>query len=777
MKRFVSRSLQGKLLLALLPAALIITILASVTFGFFKYQDLHDELSQKSVELADQYATALSATLWNYDLESLQKILDVLTKGEDIYRIAIYSVENKLLVDANSPMAAVTRPWITSERAIEFQTISQYHTLGVIKVTLHDDRLLDIITSEIIRESLTSVALIITIILSIVFAYRAYIYRPLRRLSSAFIHTKNLKELPKVEWQSDDELGVLVGGYENMRMLLQSEGRALHESEKRFRTLQEASSSGILIHDGERIIDVNKSLLDITGFTSASLIGGAVLDLVDDKWHTRFSELSNDPSASFTDMEGKRSNGESYPIELIFKRIPYGGREVIISELRDLTDRRETEERIHFLAYYDSLTELPNRQHLIDRLDNELIRLSRDKQQIAVHFLDLNKFKSINDSFGHPTGDRLLVAVAKRLKSLIRVTDICARMGGDEFVIVQTDVERDVDAAVLATKIIRELEKPFEMDGNMLYTGVTIGIMLCKGEGYSAQGVLQKADIALYHAKDKRRGYALHSEEMSQSVYHQVQIGNDLKAALQSEDQLYLVYQPQIDLKSGQIIGVEALIRWMHPKRGLVLPGEFIHIAEDQGLIRELGFFVLRSACDQQMRWKKDHGLSLSIAVNVSADQLSQKDFLTTLQDIVDGREADPRLLELEITESVLIEDPEGILKILDTITMLGIRVSIDDFGTGFSSLEYLKLLPIDKVKIAQEFVRDFLVNSNDKAIVSAILSLSASFGITSLAEGVESAEQMEQLFQIGCQQAQGYYFSRPVSPDEIVSLISGRNH
>src|SRR3984893_4223355 len=423
-------------------------------------------------------------------------------------------------------------------------------------------------------------------------------------------------------------------------------------------------------------------------------------------------------------------------------------------------------------AQHDFLTDLPNRLLLSDRLTHAIATARRYHRQLAVLFLDLDSFKRINDSLGHAIGDKLLKAVGARLLAVVRKSDTVSRQGGDEFVIVLSSIERSEDAALSATKLIAAIIRPYSIDQHNLHVSGSIGISIYPTDGVEAEALIQNADNAMYHAKDNgSNNYLFFNEEMNvQAVEHQ-SLETSLRRALERHE-FELHFQPKIVLKSGEITGVEALIRWRHPERGLIPPGEFIPIAESCGLIVQIGRWVLLEACMQARAWR-DLGLrAVPVAVNVSAVEFLAKDFLSGVRTVLIATGVEPRNLELELTESVLIIDAESTIDTLHALKAIGVQLAVDDFGTGYSSFSYLRRFPLDALKIDRSFVHDITSNPDDAKIVSAMIGIGKSLRQRVIAEGVETLEQLDFLQSQGCGEGQGYYFSRPVVAEEFTELL-----
>jgi len=440
--------------------------------------------------------------------------------------------------------------------------------------------------------------------------------------------------------------------------------------------------------------------------------------------------------------------------------------------VHDITPYREAEARIDFLANHDELTKLPNRALIRDRISQSLVQARRNGAQFAVMFLDLDRFKVINDAYGHPTGDALLVEAACRLKRLMREEDTVARLGGDEFLLLLPNLRRSADAYVVAQKILDAFERPLTMGALQAHVNTSIGVALYPQDGHDVDTLVRNADVAMYRSKDLGGGvYQFFNAEMSRQTQRRVQLETHLRLAL-GRNELEVRYQPKVDIASGRLTGCEALTSWKHPAIGAVPPSQFIPVAEESGLIVPIGDWVLQTACAQNKAWL-DEGLGpIAVAVNVSARQFLRQDVVAWVMDTLRTTGLPPRLLELELTESLIAEDPDKVAATIRTLRAEGVRFSIDDFGTGYSSLGYLKRFPVDSLKIDQSFVKNVGTEPDDEAISLAVISLGHSLRLKVIAEGVETEAQRDFLLKHGCDEIQGYLFSRPLPPRELAETL-----
>ena len=556
--------------------------------------------------------------------------------------------------------------------------------------------------------------------------------------------------------------------------------QALEASEGRFKALTESAMDIVTVLDVNGVIVYQSpSVAHLLGHEPGDMIGLSQFDIIhrDDVEPMRdmFRELiAHGEMKRPLEFRVRNSAGIWRTLESVGKNcldIPaIGG---IIVNTRDVTDRKAIQERIQHLAYHDALTGLPNRLLMQDRISQAISRAGRSEKRFAVMFIDIDNFKNINDSLGHDAGDDLLRQVAKRLTESVRSHDTIARQGGDEFIVLLDQLEGHQGATRVAQKILDALRAAFLVGGADQHVSGSIGVALYPEDGHDAPTLLKNADTAMFHGKSLGKNtYQFFTAQMTVAVKRRAAMESNLRAAVKNGD-FSLVYQPQIDLNSGEIVALEALVRWVSAQSGTIMPSEFIPLAEETGLINEIGEWVLREACLQAKKWL-DAGLPRRrIAVNLSARQLADKGFVALLASILKATKLDPSLLELEITESQVMRQGEASVLRLNDIAAMGIQLSVDDFGTGYSSLSYLKSLPISKLKIDQSFVRDITIDPNDTAIVVAIISMAKSLDLDTIAEGIETAGQLALLRAMGCRLGQGFYFSVPLSADDLAPLLA----
>lgn len=544
----------------------------------------------------------------------------------------------------------------------------------------------------------------------------------------------------------------------------------------------EASTHGVAIIDITKatmpIIYVNKAFERITGHTEKQTLGqnlahlqGTKADQVNQK---RINLAIRELREETVELESYRRNGELFWCELSVAPVSDSFSKVrhYVCIINDITQRREMERQLVRQATHDSLTELPNRVLLMDRVEQAILQVKKKNTLLAFLFLDLDRFKLTNDTLGHTIGDKLLQAVSNRLLIATNDFDTVARLGGDEFVILLPELGSEQQAQQMAQEILHLIEKPFQVEQHSLKITGSIGISFYPKDGLEYESLLKNADLSMYHAKDSgRNNYRIFEQEMNRRVINHMQLDNALRDAMKRQE-FYLLYQPLIELKKDKIVGFEALIRWNSHLLGQVSPMEFIGMAEENGLIIDIGRWVLEEACSQLVRWQKQGHTDLSMAVNISGRQFRQSRLPEIVTDVLEKTGLSAKFLELELTESLLVDDIDHAVETMFQLKDMGIKLVIDDFGTGYSSLSYLKQFPVDKLKIDRSFISELVNKEDDAAITRAIINLGHSLNLEVLAEGVETELQKDFVTTHGCDYAQGYYFKPPNSEEEITTFL-----
>jgi diguanylate cyclase (GGDEF)-like protein/PAS domain S-box-containing protein len=555
---------------------------------------------------------------------------------------------------------------------------------------------------------------------------------------------------------------------------------SLRESEERFRTIFESVTDAIFVHDiaAGKFVDVNQRAVDMFGFSRDELLASSIPDLseatpdlAEAEARTRIeSAMAGNPQTF--EWRCKKKGGAAFWVEIGCRAAKFGGRDHLLATVHDIDARKDAEDRLTRLSRFDTLTGLANRRAFVAALEGAIADRRRRRGGVAILFLDLDSFKDVNDTLGHPVGDRLLQAVARRLSDSVRSSDLVARFGGDEFAVLIREFDEPSDAGTLARTLVDAIKSPFRIDANQIRIGVSIGIATFESD-MDAETLLSRADVALYRSKSEGRGtYRFFSEAMDLEIHARVKLDAELRAAIEAE-QFALVYQPQVNLDTGRITGVEALLRWAHPTRGTLSPALFIPVAERTGLIGPIGAWVLAQACRQARRWL-DAGVALNrVAVNLSALQFkAPRNLENEIHRALAETGLPGRMVELELTEGTVLEASGHQGDILRDVRRLGVTIAIDDFGTGYSSLSYLRRFSVDRIKLAREFVADLATDANDRAIAQAAIGLARNLGIDMIAEGVETAEQLELLRSWGCREAQGFYLAKPMSAEELTPLL-----
>ncbi len=547
----------------------------------------------------------------------------------------------------------------------------------------------------------------------------------------------------------------------------------LKQREASFRLLFDSNPIPMIVCalDDERILSVNDAAIAHYGYHRADFEKLAIRQIQAFETEPPWAQDRSSEEQAARTWKHVRVDGTLIDLAIYSRHLVYGDRPAVLLALMDITERKRAEERLTFLAQHDALTGLPNRTLLRQRMDEILLHTRRGSDKAAVLILGLDNFKAVNDTFGHGVGDKLLRAAAKRLRSMLREEDTIARLNSDEFAVVQSGLLRPEDAVLLARRLLEAIGEPYLLGGHSIVIGASIGIAMAPGDGDESEKLLKNADMALSRAKNDSRGtFSFFEAEMDARAQARRKIETELREAIENEV-LRPHYQPVVDLSTGHITSFEALVRWPHAERGMISPAEFIPVAEEAGLINGLGGLMLRRACLDAARWPDE----IRVAVNLSPSQFRTGNLLSIVIDALKQSGLPAKRLELEITETLLLEKSDQVLATLHALRALGVRISMDDFGTGYSSLSYLRSFPFDKIKIDQSFVRGLAANREAQAIVRSIISLGRGLGVTITAEGVETEAELGYLRAEGCGEGQGFLFSDARPNAEIVGLLSAQ--
>jgi len=552
-----------------------------------------------------------------------------------------------------------------------------------------------------------------------------------------------------------------------------------HEEIMRHKMIFDSVKEAIVITDLHGVIvDVNPAYEVITGYQRDEIVGEYPSKLKSNYHDAAFYNAMWSDISSKGSWEGeiwdRRKNGEIFPKWLSINTF-YDGYNIAsgyVGLFSDISDKKASEEKLINLAFYDPLTSLPNRSNFHESLIHALSMVKQKEEQLALYYIDLDNFKYINDTFGHNAGDNLLLEVSIRMKEFLREEDTLARLGGDEFAVIHTGKVVDHMISIISTRILDSLLEPFTVMGHEIQVGASIGVSVYPHDGLDAEILIRNADTAMYDAKKRgTRNYQSFTHELHQRSQDRLHLENDLRRAIKNEE-FELHYQPQIDITCDKLIGSEALIRWTHPTRGIISPAEFIPTAEETGMIIEIGAWVFKKACSY-LRECIDSGRDpVRVAINLSAKQFSDNGLIKMIKSTLEREKIPVDLIELEITESTLMDNADQTVEILNEISKLGISIAMDDFGTGYSSLAYLKNFPVNKIKIDREFIRGLPDSKDDALLTSAMISLSNNLGVEVLAEGAETEGQVEFLRQHGCKYIQGFYYSKPLPPEEFMNYV-----
>lgn len=765
---FKFQSLSTSIVIAMCAGLLVPVLIGITALNYLRQDNTTKEIESYLNDKIVLLANSLALPVWNFDVNSADKIANALLLDPQVIRITISDTKHEPILSLEHPERKLGKLHTASQSLILNNELAGFVELdvddGLIKQKSQQDQL-----------AYTYIFLI-QFVLALVLILLALHYRVLKPLTALTVFSHQLADGNfdhAVGWKRPDEIGHLATQLDQMRQDLRAAFAEQHA------ILSNVPAGVIFIRDG--VIQLaNRHAEEIFGYAQSEMHGLPSKNLY--LSNEQFIAIRERALAAIATVQGgfaeelqlKRQDGSEFWARLRGNGLdPNDPQSGSIWVFEDITKRKAAESEINNLAFYDPLTQLPNRRLLLDRLKHALISSFRSAKCGALLFIDLDDFKTLNDTYGHDSGDCLLQQVAQRLVTCVRQDDTVARLGGDEFVVLLEDLSKDMEeAAALAKnvseKILFALNQCYQIENHLRYSTPSIGVTLFIDHHESVEELLKRADMAMYEAKAAGRNtIRFFDQKMQDMLMIRAALEDDLRnSILKEEFQLY--YQPQV-ISTGRLTGVEALLRWKHPQRGMVSPAEFIPLAEESGLILPLGRWVLHTACVQIASWANNAEMAhLVIAVNVSARQFHQANFVEEVLNILEQTGANPLRLKLELTESMLVNDIEDIIIKMTLLKAHGVCFSLDDFGTGYSSLSYLKRLPLDQLKIDQSFVRNILNDTNDAAIAKMVVALGLSLNLNVIAEGVELEAQRDYLARLGCHAYQGYLFSRPLPLDEL---------
>jgi diguanylate cyclase (GGDEF)-like protein/PAS domain S-box-containing protein len=778
--------LARRLIVAMILFSAAITLVMTAIQLYQEYRRALQGVEVQFQQIGEVHLPSLSQSLWATNDKEIGLQLEGMLRVPNIVYAAVHE-SSRLHAQAGQRAAAHT---IERRYSMKYEHLGQPREIGTLTVVAT----LDAIYAQLMRDAITILlSNALQTFLVALFIFVLFHRLITRHLATVADHLRSADPaapavplaLRRAPTSIPDELDLLVASANGMQEKTHAALNALRDSEARVRLLLDSTSEAIYGTDTQGICTfANPACVRMLGYAGEDeLIGNRVHDLIHHSHADGRPYPIEDCAVRVASLAGQachrndevhwRADGTSFPVEY-WSHPMYREGELVGSVVAfvDISEHKQTEAELHRLAYFDSLTGLPNRILFNERLHQGLTDARRRNRLVALMLLDLDRFKVVNDTMGHEAGDSLLREIAARLQRSTREGDTVSRLGGDEFALVFADVGEIQHVAQLAQKVLSQFAAPVAIDGREVFTSASIGIALYPADTEDADSLLKFADSAMYHAKESgRNNYQFYSHEMTASVQARLRMETGLRHALDNHE-FFLHYQPQVDARSDRITGVEALLRWRDPAGNPIAPGQFIPLAEDTGLIVPIGKWVLETACAQLKRWRDAGHVELTLSVNVASRQFRDPMFTDTVSQAIAASGIPPQMLELEITESILLEHSDDTLCTLNELKRIGVALAIDDFGTGYSSLSYLKRFPIDRVKIDQSFVRDLASDSDDLAIVRAIIALARALRLAVIAEGVETGAQLALLRHEECHDYQGYFFARPMDADSVSAKL-----
>ncbi len=776
--------LARRIILAMVLFSAVVALVTTAAQLYKEYRTDKLNLEKQLEQIGAVQLPSLTQSLWVANNKEIRLQLEGILRMPNVVYASVEGVGSSMTA-AGNPNAEHRIERLYPMRYTQQEKTRDIGTLRVVATLEHIERQILSHAIELLWVNTLQIILVVLFIFAVFYRlvtrHLTFVADHLRTADPAVAETE--LALAREPTSRPDELDVLVSSVNDMQRKTRQALDELRESRSQVRLLLDSTSEAIYGMDTEGICTfVNPAAIRMLGYASeADLVGKHMHELIQHTHADGSPYPVGESSIHQATREGRschckeeihwRADGSYFPVEYWSRPMHSNGELVgTVVAFNDITQSKQAEEELHRLAYFDSLTGLPNRQLFHDRLQHALTDARRRGRMVALMLLDLDRFKIVNDTMGHDAGDVLLREISRRLAAGVRSNDTVSRLGGDEFALIFTDVAEPRFIARIAQKVLSRFEAPIMIDGREVFSGASIGVAMYPTDTEDKEALLKFADSAMYHAKELgRNNCQFYSNDMTVSVQARLQMETRLRRALE-KNELVLHYQPLVDARHERPTGVEALLRWRDGNGQLISPAEFIPLAEDTGLIIPIGQWVLETACAQLSAWHKAGNESLTMSVNVASRQFRDPDFLDTVRHALAASGIPPQSLELEITESILLENSEHTLSTLQGLKTLGVTLALDDFGTGYSSLNYLKRFPIDRVKIDQSFVRDLDSDNEDLAIIRAIIALARAMQLSVIAEGVETEHQLTLLKDEDCHDYQGYFYARPMEATEVFS-------
>jgi len=794
MKLLNSQTIKTKLLIIAVLTSSLTLFASSLAFISLEYFVGEQDLNKKIKVLGQVVADRSTAALTFRDENLLQSNLEALRSDTSIVKACIYDearllIANVEIVENTVPcpqMIATLKSNLNDYQEFYFPIKLDEQPIGTLYIASHQEDLHNRLRQFILFSLLVLVAAVVMALL-LASRLQRIVTHPLRVLGNTITDILDKNDFSiRANKQQSDELGRLVDIFNDLLGTIESEHNSLRSSEEKFRKLTSMSPVGIFqIDNNGELSYVNQRWREINQIRDEDITLKSWFSSLHPEDHKPLNHLWQRLVTEYEDLAKEvRIVSKSGQVSWIYIQATAlhakdGSLIGFLGSVSDISDLKKAQLQMENLAFYDPLTGLANRRLFKNRLEKAVKSVQRSNTSIALLFLDLDQFKRVNDALGHDAGDTLLKEIARRIDRNVRENDTVSRIGGDEFTILLTDIHTSNDVRIVADKILQSLARPINLNGQDIISTVSIGITLTPEDSLDANTLMKNADLAMYRAKELgRNNFQFFSEDMNTSILHNLEIEKELHTAIK-RDQFVLMYQPKIRLSDNKVTGVETLVRWMHPEKGMIPPDHFIPIAEETGQIIDIGAWVLERSCHEIGSLIRDGLLpeESKVAVNLSARQFADPNLLQTILDVMTKSKIDPTNLELEITESILMDDVESAIAIMQAIKDRGIHIAIDDFGTGYSSLAYIKRFPIDVLKVDRSFVMDIPEDTNDMAITAAVIAMAHKLSLSVVAEGVETEEQLSFLRANHCNDGQGYLFSRPLTLPQLHHFLVSTHH